>query len=47
MAVASLLLGWVALKQGDRATARSRVEESLTLYREMEHREGMAEALSC
>src|SRR5205823_5863978 len=26
MAVASLLLGWVALKQGARATARSRVE---------------------
>jgi predicted ATPase/class 3 adenylate cyclase len=46
MAVASLLLGWVALKQGDVATARSRVEESLVLYREMEHREGMAEALS-
>jgi ATP/maltotriose-dependent transcriptional regulator MalT len=45
MAVASLLLGWVALKQGDRATARSRAEESLTLYREMENREGMAEAL--
>jgi predicted ATPase/class 3 adenylate cyclase len=46
MAVASLLLGWVALKQGDSATARSRTEESLMLYREMEHREGMAEALS-
>ena len=46
MAVASLLLGWVALKQGDVATTRSRVEESLVLYREMEHREGMAEALS-
>lgn len=46
MAVASLLLAWVALKQGDRATARSHVEESLMLYREMEHREGMAEALS-
>jgi len=46
MAVASLLLGWVALKQGDVATARSRVEESLVLYREMEHREGIAEALS-
>jgi hypothetical protein len=46
MAVASLLLGWVALKQGDVITARTRVEESLALYREMEHREGMAEALS-
>ena len=46
MAVASLLLGWVALKQGDVATARSHVEESLVLYREMEHREGIAEALS-
>ncbi len=46
MAVASLLLGWVALKQGDIATARTRVEESLALYKEMEHREGMAEALS-
>src|SRR5438552_793105 len=46
MAVASLLLGWVALKQGDVATARSRMEESLVLYQEMEHREGMAEALS-
>ena len=46
MAVASLLLGWVALKQGDVATARTRVEESLVLYREMEHREGTAEALS-
>jgi len=46
MAVASLLLGWVAFKQGDVATARERAEESLTLYREMEHREGMAEALS-
>jgi predicted ATPase/class 3 adenylate cyclase len=46
MAVSSLLLGWVALKQGDVATAHVRVEESLVLYREMEHREGMAEALS-
>ena len=46
MAVSSLLLGWVALKQGDGVTARTRVEESLALYREMEHREGMAEALS-
>ena len=46
MAVASLLLGWVALKQGDVATARSRVDESLVLYREMENREGIAEALS-
>src|SRR5712691_7122498 len=46
MAVSSLLLGWVALKQGDVATARTRVEESLGLYREMEHREGMAESLS-
>jgi predicted ATPase/class 3 adenylate cyclase len=45
-AVSSLLLGWVALKQGDVITARTRVEESLALYREMEHREGMAEALS-
>jgi predicted ATPase/class 3 adenylate cyclase len=45
MAVASLLLGWVALKQGDKATARRRAEEGLTLYRQMEHREGMAEAL--
>ncbi len=47
MAVASLLLGWVALKQqGDIASARTRVEESLALYREMDHREGIAEALS-
>ncbi len=46
MAVSSLLLGWVALKQGDVAAARTRVEESLVLYREMEHREGMAESLS-
>ncbi len=46
MAVSSLLLGWVALKQGDVVTAHTRVEESLALYREMEHREGMAEALS-
>jgi len=45
MAVVSLLLGWVALKQGDLATARTRVEEGLTFYREMENREGMAEAL--
>ena len=45
-AVSSLLLGWVALKQGDVITARTRVEESLALYREMEHREGVAEALS-
>ena len=44
MAVSSLLLGWMALKQGDTAAARSRVEESLALYREMENREGMAEA---
>ena len=29
----------------ERATARSLVEESLMLYREMEHREGVAEAL--
>jgi len=46
MAVSSLLLGWVALKQGDRATARTRGEEGLTLYRKMEHREGIAEALA-
>lgn len=46
MAVSSLLLGWVALKQGDIATARTRMEQSLALYREMEHREGMAEALA-
>ena len=47
MAVVSLLLGWVALKQqGDVASARTRVEESLALYREMDHREGIAEALS-
>jgi predicted ATPase/class 3 adenylate cyclase len=46
MAVTSLLLGWVALKQGAVVTARSRMEQSLVLYREMEHREGMAEALS-
>jgi predicted ATPase/class 3 adenylate cyclase len=46
MAVSFLLLGWVALKQGDLATARARVEEGLTLYRKMEHREGIAEALS-
>ena len=46
IAVSSLLLGWVALKQGDMAIARTRVEEGLTLYRKMEHREGIAEALS-
>ena len=45
MAVSSLLLGWVALTQGDLATARTRGEEGLTLYRKMEHREGIAEAL--
>jgi tetratricopeptide (TPR) repeat protein len=46
MAVSSLLLGWVALNQGDVATARTRGEEGLTLYRKMEHREGIAEALA-
>jgi tetratricopeptide (TPR) repeat protein len=46
MAVSSLLLAWVALKQGDVATARTRVEQGLGLYKEMQHREGMAEALS-
>jgi predicted ATPase/class 3 adenylate cyclase len=46
MAVSSLLLGAVALKQGDVATARTRVEEGLLLYREMGYREGIAEALS-
>ena len=46
IAVSSLLQGWIALKQGDIATARTRVEEGLTLYRKMEHREGIAEALS-
>jgi predicted ATPase/class 3 adenylate cyclase len=46
MAVSSLLLGWVALTQGDMATARTRGEEGLTLYRKMEHREGIAEALA-
>jgi predicted ATPase/class 3 adenylate cyclase len=46
MAVSSLLLAWVALRQGDVATARVRVEQSLDLYKEMEHREGVAEALS-
>ncbi len=46
MAVSSLLLGWVALKQGDIATARTRVEEGLFLYRELGYREGIAEALS-
>jgi len=46
MAVSFLLLGWVALKQGDVATARAHIEEGLGLYKEMEHREGMAEALS-
>lgn len=45
MAVSSLLLGWVALKQGDVTIARTRVGESLALYREMEHREGIAESL--
>ena len=46
MAVSSLLLAWVALRQGDIAMARTRVEQSLGLYKEMEHREGVAEALS-
>jgi hypothetical protein len=45
MAGVSLLLGWVALRQGERATVRSRAEESLTLYRQMENQGGMAEAL--
>jgi non-specific serine/threonine protein kinase len=46
MAVSSLLLGSVALKQGDIATARTRMEEGLLLYREMGYREGIAEALA-
>lgn len=46
MAVSSLLLGLVALKQGDVATARTWMEEGLLLYREMEYREGIAETLS-
>ncbi len=44
MAVSSLLLGSVALKRGDVATARVRVEEGLLLYREMGYREGITEA---
>src|SRR5438270_10180373 len=46
MAVASLLLGWAALKQGDSATARSSVEECLALYRETECLEGVEEVVS-
>ena len=46
IAGASLLLGWVALSQGNLATARTHVKEGLTLYRKMEHREGIAEALA-
>lgn len=46
IAIASLLLSWVALTQGDLATARTRVEEGLALYRKMGHREGHAEALA-
>jgi predicted ATPase/class 3 adenylate cyclase len=46
MAVSSLLLGSVALKRGDVATARIRVEEGLLLYREMGYREGITEAHS-
>jgi tetratricopeptide (TPR) repeat protein len=46
MAVSSLLLGSVALKEGDAATARTRIEEGLLLYREMGYREGVAEALA-
>jgi tetratricopeptide (TPR) repeat protein len=46
IAVSSLLLGWVALTQGDIATARTCIEEGLALYRKMEHREGIAEALA-
>lgn len=46
IAVSSLLQGWVALTQGDMATARTRVEAGLGLYRKMAHREGIAEALS-
>jgi len=46
IAVSSLLLGWMALTQGDLGTARTRVEEGLMLYRKMEHREGLAEALA-
>jgi tetratricopeptide (TPR) repeat protein len=46
MAVTSLLLGSVALKQGDVAAARTRTEEALRLYREMEYREGITEALA-
>ena len=45
MAVSSLLLGWIALTQGDLAAAHTRGEEGLMLYRKMEHREGIAEAL--
>jgi len=46
MAVSSLLLGSVALKQGNVARARTWVEEGLLLYRGMGYREGIAEALS-
>jgi predicted ATPase/class 3 adenylate cyclase len=45
MAVSSLLLGSVALKLGDVATARTRIEEGLFLYKEMGYREGITEAL--
>jgi tetratricopeptide (TPR) repeat protein len=46
IATSSLLLGWVALTQGDMETALTRVKEGLALYRQMAHREGSAEALS-
>jgi predicted ATPase/DNA-binding SARP family transcriptional activator/DNA-binding CsgD family transcriptional regulator len=38
--------GWIALFQGDYESARALVEESLTLYRGLESKEGIASALA-
>jgi predicted ATPase/DNA-binding CsgD family transcriptional regulator len=37
--------GFLAWMQGDQATARSRLEESITLWRELEDKQGLAHAL--
>nr|HET6904539.1 tetratricopeptide repeat protein [Ktedonobacteraceae bacterium] len=46
IAAVYILMGQLALGQGDIVTARAQVEESVVLYKEMGHRYGTAESLA-
>jgi len=46
IAAAYILVGQLALGQGDVVTAHAQVEESVELYKEMGHRYGTAESLA-